>query len=1009
MVQYSQSNRSFALRTNLGDDALLVAKFAGVEAISEPFSFVIDVLSEQMLNFDDLLLAPATLRLSYPGSPTRYVNGILCEIEEDEYQAGPAGPQTFIRYRVELVPAMWRLSLRTQSRIWQRKSVPQILQEILKSDWGLPVKMQLASEYMERDYCVQYQESDLSFVRRLMEEEGIWFLFQHEIDKHTLIIGDAPNLHPMLQSPSEILYDPTKGVSRGQGQISQWKKRRRAGSTKVRIRDFHFERPISAVEATAVVSPTVQMGQATNHFTSDDTAKIDDYPASFVRHFDRIQPDGEDVPAQFDKLFPETQRVAQLRAQAEAVKALLAFGQSDCSYLVAGSRFSLRGHFCGDGPYLLTRVTHQGDQEATFLTGSGEKYSNTIEAIPAEVPFRPQRVTPRPQILSTQTAVVVGAEGAETFLDRFGRVKVKFFWDTRDESGPQSSCWVRVAQVWAGRRWGAFFWPRIGNEVVVSFENGDPERPLIVGSVYNDRNMPPFEMPANATRAGIKSFSMSGDANAVADPMMNFNGLVFHDAQGEEHTELHSERSSFQTSEYAHIHNVNGIHRINVSDRHSLHVGCLPGSGFGAGDSSGGSNSSPTTPQCCKEEAAPTPAFTYSATSDANKKIGMSLSSVVGLNQTNTLGIYGAFTVGDTVTIVNNPIGLLADSVAGFADAATGLAQIGSGLLGSNIGGVINVIYGSQTTIAYGSQIAVNRAGRAFLSTSTNYGDDKLAGPASALNKVAWKLAVVLSALNLAGLTGADMTSYSGDYWEFEALLETSLGIMAVMSEIEIAFALAVQVDAAKKAATAVVAVPATPAAPGDEEIAAQLMATNADNLVTMLTNDQKTQNKLEYTGGCHGNYSDARITGVQDCQMLFAGAIAGSQSVVAMNAGAVKIVVHETGSALAMTPASITLGVGPTCKIVMTPESILLQCGENTMTLTEEGLEIEVTACAIDTIEGVKIESPGGILTLLPEGASLAGLTTEVAAETALALTALEITREASATITDESPMIEA
>jgi type VI secretion system secreted protein VgrG len=970
MSTYTQKNRLFALSTPLGADALLLAKFTGREAISELFEFHLDLFAPALISFNDLLLQSATLRLSVPGSPTRFIQGIIREIEEIGYQPGPSGPKTFLRYQAILAPRLWRLSLCKRSRVWQRKSVPQILSQVLHTEWGLDVTTKFRTSYQPRDYCVQYQESDLNFVLRLMEDEGIWFTFLDTESSQTLLLADAPGAHPAL-SPGELSFDPVEGGTRPQGRILNWRSRRVPTSTKIHIRDHNFEKPGSLLDAIEAIQPSVALGSTTNHFKANDESTAYEYPGGFARRFDRIQPDGQDQPDEVENLFKENQRVAHLRMQAETVKTLSVRGESDCGHLAPASPFTLSWHYNGDGAYILTRVDHVGDQEAGWLLGqTPDAYSNKFEAIPRTLPFRPQRVTPRPTILGTQTARVCGPDDSQTFLDRYGRVKVKFAWDTGAGRGIDHSCWVRVAQIWAGKRWGAFFWPRVGNEVVVTFENGDPERPLIVGSVYNDVSMPPFELPANAAKAGIKSTSMSGSFSQPLDPMTHFNGIVFHDVPGEEHVEVHSERNSYQTSEHSHFHNVNGVHRVNVSDRQSVHVGCIPTSGSGSGE-------------------ADTPSFLYATTTDPTKRIGVNLASVVGLNQTNTLGVFSSLTVGDCINVVNNPIGLAAD---GWAFGPTsGPMQAITGSIGSAFGGTTNLTYGSTTSVSYGSQISVSRMGRASISQTTNYRDPGVGGAAGTATVLVLALAELISALNVAGLVVADLESYSSDDKVWQGILGASLAAMALNVETEVVIALIDQAAIATQAAEA-----ATNS--NSAGIAAMASAQIANSLTSILTPEQSGANKLHYTSGYQSDYCQGRISGVQDSHLIFAGATATEQTVIGMNSTSLALTAGGlSGSSLELTSLTIGLGfVGSYLQI--TPTSITLRCGETQITLSPEtGIVLSAgdNSITINPAEGINATTTGGNLALTPEAAALMGPAVTVDAAGDLDLTATALNEE--------------
>jgi type VI secretion system secreted protein VgrG len=281
--------------------------------------------------------------------------------------------------------------------------------------------------------------------------------------------------------------------------------------------------------------------------------EIYDYPGAYAKRFDGVAPGGGDRSDDPGNIFQDNQRTARLRSEEQAAQAVAIDGQSNCANFSAGHKFALVNHFNGDGPYVLTRVEHAARLNVGYRAGDESEtlnYENTFRCAPLELPLRPLRRTPRPTIAGVQTATVVGPEDAEIFIDKYGRVKVQFPWDRQGQHDGDSSCWLRVAQIWAGNRWGAIFWPRIGHEVVVAFLEGDPDRPLIVGSVYNAANMPPTDLPAEAKVGGIKSCIFGGD------PALNFNALYFHDTPGAEYVQMHSESHEIAHSETNKFHYV---------------------------------------------------------------------------------------------------------------------------------------------------------------------------------------------------------------------------------------------------------------------------------------------------------------------------------------------------------------------------------------------------------------------------------------------------------------------
>src|SRR5208282_5781297 len=404
--------------------------------------------------------------------------------------------ETFVKYRAELVPKLWLLTKNVQSRIFQHLSVPDILHQVLT---GVDVTYEILATYYQRDYCVQYRESDFDFASRLMEEEGIYYFFKHSNGSHQMVVTDVPTQHPEVPIQPNVIYEPAAGAVREDMRIATWEKTQELRSGEYTLWDHCFELPGNPLEAQEKTVESVVVGEVSHKLKvgGNDQLEIYDYPGGYAQRVDGIDPNGQPRPQDLQSIFRDNQRTVRVRMEEEDAAALEIAGASDCGHFVAGYKFTLQHHFDGNGQYLLTRIEHdahlEGDyrsyQELTF------KYGNRFTCVPVALPYRPERVTNKPVIAGVQTATVVGPAGEEIFCDKYGRVKVQFHWDREGKKDANSSCWLRVAQVWAGNGWGAFFWPRIGHEVVVIFEEGDPDQPVIIGRVYNAANMPCFSLP----------------------------------------------------------------------------------------------------------------------------------------------------------------------------------------------------------------------------------------------------------------------------------------------------------------------------------------------------------------------------------------------------------------------------------------------------------------------------------------------------------------------------------
>jgi len=495
------ANRPFRLTTPLGPDKLLPVEFSGTEEVSKLFEFRLSMLAENAtkIEFDKIIGQKIAVEIDMPGHKTRYFHGICNSFAEGRRDA------SFTRYKMEIVPQFWLLTRRTQCRIFQQINVPDILKQVLK---GFDVKYELHGKYLERDYCVQYRESDFSFASRLMEEEGIYYYFQHDKNGHTQVIADTPQGHADVPDFPKAIFDEARGGNRDDMRVTDWEKVQELRSGKVTLWDNCFELPQQPLEAQKTIHEAVPVGKVTHKLKVADNDKLElyDYPGAYAQRFDGVDPGGGDRAGDLKKIFEDNTRVAKLRVEQEATESLEIRGTSNCRQFTAGQKFTLERHFNADGAYVLTGVTHTAKMGADYRTGEGDilSYENQFTCIPVALPFRPSLVMPKPTVAGTQTATVVGPAGEIITCDKYGRVKVQFHWDRHGKKDAKSSCWVRVSQNWGGANWGGMFIPHHGQEVIVDFEEGDPDRPLIIGRVYNAETMPPLELPANKSKSAIR-------------------------------------------------------------------------------------------------------------------------------------------------------------------------------------------------------------------------------------------------------------------------------------------------------------------------------------------------------------------------------------------------------------------------------------------------------------------------------------------------------------------------
>ncbi len=539
MGTYVQQNRKIRVTTPIGEDVLLLKSFEGTDELSRPFRYRIEMIAENKTKvpFDGILGKKVTVHLLLPDeSSEHHLNGVCVRFA----QAGR--DDTFTLYRAELVPEFQLLAHRARSRIFQRKSVPEILKQVMK---GVTAEWKLQGTYEKRDYCVQYRETDFSFASRLMEEEGIFYFFRQEDGTHTMVVADASSAFPELPGESEIVYEEVEGGTRDENRIWAWERAQEARSVRYLLWDHSFELPHKHLEAEEPILASVSAGRETHALAVEGSEEWElyDWPGEYAQRFDGINRSGGEQQDELQKIFRDNARTAGLRMDEEAALAVQIRGSSNVKHLAAGHTLTLKRHFSGDGAYVLASVTHRATFGADYRSGKDEAlaYANEFTCFPSALPFRPKRRTAKPVVPGSQSAVVVGPKGEEIFTDKYGRVKVQFHWDRDGKYDEDASCWVRVAQLAAGRRWGSSFWPRIGQEVIVDFLEGDPDRPIVVGTVYNADQMPPYlgQGPDSEHRndnrvSGIKTNTTTGGDG--------FNELRFDDAKGAEQLFVHAER-----------------------------------------------------------------------------------------------------------------------------------------------------------------------------------------------------------------------------------------------------------------------------------------------------------------------------------------------------------------------------------------------------------------------------------------------------------------------------------
>ncbi|HWV99917.1 MAG TPA: type VI secretion system tip protein VgrG [Candidatus Acidoferrum sp.] len=502
----TQKSRLLAIGTVLEDDKLVLERFSLTEQLGRLFQIEVELGSEDpAIKFDEVVGTNATIRLELPEKKTRYFNGFISRFVQTEQQ------RNYAHYRATLVPWLWFLTRTADCRIFQKKKVPDIIEEVFKAQGFNDYKPSLSGTYDEWEYCVQYRETDFNFVSRLMEQEGIYYFFQHENGKHTLVLADSDSAHSPFPDYEDINYRPRVQGEQTEESISDWVIEQEVQPGAYVVGDFNFTTPGSPILGSANISRQ----HAASGF------EMFDYPGEFEK-----RPEGD----AYAKI-----RIQELQSQHELLR-----GRATSRGIATGSKFTLKSHPRTDQnrDYLVIAASYQAgtsEFESGAASQSREFYDCSFTSRPASEPFRPARLTPKPVIQGPQTAIVVGKKGEEIDTDEFGRVKVQFHWDRYGKVDENSSCFVRVSHAAAGKSWGAINLPRIGQEVIVEFLEGDPDRPIITGRVYNATATPPYKLPDFKTVSTHKSNSSKGG--------QGFNELRFEDKKGEEQIFMHGEKN----------------------------------------------------------------------------------------------------------------------------------------------------------------------------------------------------------------------------------------------------------------------------------------------------------------------------------------------------------------------------------------------------------------------------------------------------------------------------------
>ncbi|KIV69563.1 VgrG protein [Pseudomonas sp. FeS53a] len=534
-MQITQSTRMAKVSSPLGANVLVLERLDGHEQLGRLFDYELSLVSENpAIKLDALLGKPMGLSVELPDGGKRYFHGIAARCSQS------SGTGQFAGYRVTLRPWLWLLSRTSDCRIFQNKTVPDIIKQVFRDLGFSDFEDALTRSYHEWEYCVQYRETSFEFVSRLMEQEGIYYYFRHEQSRHVLVLSDAYGAHSPAPGYASVPFYPLEDQMRERDHVYDWHLAQEVQPGSLALNDYDFKRPSARLEVRSSVSRS--------HSNADHP--LYDYPGEYVQ-----TSDGEQYARN---------RIEAIQTQYERVQL-----RTNARGLGAGHLFKMTGYPRDDQnrEYLIIGARYAVSQEA-YETGSGGglQYESDLECIDAGQAFRPMPTTIKPIVQGPQTAMVVGPKGEEIWTDQYGRVKVHFYWDRHDQSNENSSCWIRVSQAWAGKNWGHIQIPRIGQEVIVSFLEGDPDRPIITGRVYNAEQTVPYDLPANATQSGVKSRSSKGGTPA------NFNEIRMEDKKGEEQLFIHAEKNQDIEVENDETHWVGHDRTKTIDHDETVHV-----------------------------------------------------------------------------------------------------------------------------------------------------------------------------------------------------------------------------------------------------------------------------------------------------------------------------------------------------------------------------------------------------------------------------------------------------
>ena len=656
--------RVMEIVTPLGEDVLLFHGMSAREEMSRPFEYQLDLLSSKVdVKFDDILGKNVTIKFALPDDSTRFFNGYVTRIA----QGGLYG--RYRRYIATVRPWLWFLTRTADCRIFQDMKVPDIIKAVFADHPSADFKLELTGTYRKWTYCVQYRETDFNFVSRLMEQEGIAYYFRHSEGHDTLVLTDSTSKHTPVSGYEKLSYiGPEQQVQPDHEHVRAWDFAQEVQPGAYVHDDYDLERP--SVELKT--NKTLPRG-----YTPSDY-EVYDYPGAYLQ-----RGDGE--------------QYAAVRIDEIVSQYAIAHGVTNARGLTVGSLLTLEDHPREDqnGEYLIVSANYDLTFEnyESLPEAGGTSYRCAFVAMPTSQQFRPKRLTPKPFVQGPQTAVVVGPGGEEIYTDKYGRVKVQFHWDRRGKKDENSSCWIRVSSPWAGKGWGGVATPRIGQEVIVDFLEGDPDQPIITGRVWNAEQLPPFGFPAGAVISGVKSKTHKGSG---------YNEMSLDDTAGKERVFIHGQYNMDTVVEHdqtSTIHNCR-TDRVDVDDSESIGKNQKWDVGVNR-DATIGSNETLTVGSNRTKKVGTNETITVGSNRDAT--VGASESLTVALQRTHSVGVNETITVGGAQEITVG--GLQAVTIGAVQTINVGASQstsVGAGQTNS-IGAAQSTSVGAARSITVGA------------------------------------------------------------------------------------------------------------------------------------------------------------------------------------------------------------------------------------------------------------------------------------------------------------------